>query len=161
MASSFPERVYTSDEVVEARKLIELGYRHKLAIEGTTEFEKKVNKVLEHVETAGFYDFLTTYIRQIVEIDGFSQLRESEVALWITKQLLISPVEAAGFFVQKAFQMKEFLEGKLYYGGAAEARSLKARIRFLKALKKRANNQRVREECRRILKRWADSTFVF
>lgn len=161
MASGFPERVYTVGEVEKARKLVKTGYKHKLTVKGSQSFKKKVEKILEYVKTAGFYDYLRTYIKWIIEIDGFSQLRETEVALWINTQLLKTPIEAAGFFIQKASQMKEFLEGKLYYGGAAEARSVEARINFIKALEKETKDKSVREECRRILKQWDESTFVF
>jgi hypothetical protein len=47
------------------------------------------------------------------------------------------------------------------YGGAAEARSVETRINFLKALEKETKDQSVREECGKILKQWAESTFVF
>ncbi len=161
MPAAFPRRVYTVNEVEKARTLIASGHKHRLTIKGSNEFRKRATKAVEHVKTAGFYDFLRTYIRRIIEIDGFSQLRETEAAIWSNTQLLESPIEAAGFFVQKAFQMKEFVEGKSYYGGKAEARSVEKRIEFLKALQARSGSPRVRQECARRLKRWADSTFVF
>lgn len=161
MVSDFPKRVYTIDEVEKARKLVESGYKHRLIVKGNLHFKKKVKEALNYVKIAGFYDFLRTYIRQIVEIDGFSQLREAETAIWANMQLLENLIEAAGFFVQKASQMKEFLEGKLYYGGAAEARSVEKRIEFLEALGMRSKNSAVKKECKEILKRWAESTFVF
>ena len=156
----FPERVYTRDEVEQARKLVEAGYKHRISAKGTPSFRKRVRNALQHVKKAGFYDFLRAYIGQIVEIDGFSQLRESEAAIWANAQLLNAPVEAAGFFVQKAYQMNEFLEGKLYYGGAAEARSVEKRIEFLESLKRRSNNILVKKECVDRLKQWAESTFI-
>ncbi|MFP3985641.1 MAG: hypothetical protein ACLFU9_06735 [Candidatus Bathyarchaeia archaeon] len=159
--SGFPKRVYTEKEVRKARKLVESGHKHRLTIKGTSHFKERMKEALEHVKTAGVYDFLRTYIKRIVEIDGFSQLRESEAAIWANKQLAENPVEAAGFFVQKAWQMKEFLEGKMYYGGAAEARSVEKRVEFLKALETKSNNPAVKKECERLLKRWAESTFVF
>ena len=160
MVPRFPKRVYTADEVKKASKLIESGYKHRLTIKGDQAFRNKAREALKHVKTAGYYELLRTYIRQIVEIDGFSQLRESEAAVWANKHLLKNPIEAAGFFVQKASQMQEFLEGKLYYGGAAEARSVEKRIEFLKALKLESNELAVKSECERILERWAESTFL-
>lgn len=160
MASEFPERVYTVDEVERARKLIESGYKHKLIVEGNPQFKKKVEAVLKHVKTAGYYVSLRAYIRQIVEIDGFSQLRETEAAIWANLQLLENPIGAAGFLVQKASQMKEFLEGKMYYGGAAEARSVEKRIEFLKALKAKSKSRAVKNECEKMLEMWAESTFL-
>jgi len=161
MNPDFPKRVYTEEEVEKARKLVESGYKHQLTVEGNLSFKEQVQKILDLVKTGGYYDFLRTYIRQIVEIGGFSQLREAEVAIWANMHLLKTPVEAAGFFIQKAWQMKEFLEGKLYHGGAAEARSIEKNIEFLKALKTKSKDNAVKTECERVLKRWADSTFVF
>ncbi len=161
MTSRFPRQVYTDDEVEKARKLVESGYRHRLTVKGSPTFKKRVEEALKHVKTAGYYDFLRTYIKQIVEIGGFSQLRETEAAIWANLQLLENPVEAAGFFVQKAWQMKEFLERKMYYGGLAEARSVEKQIEFLKALRMKSKNHSVKDECERILKRWAESTYVF
>jgi len=161
MNPDFPERVYTEEEVGKAHKLVKSGYKHQLTVEGNLSFKEQVQKILDLVKTGGYYDFLRTYIRQIVEIGGFSQLREAEVAIWANMHLLKTPVEAAGFFIQKAWQMKEFLEGKLYHGGAAEARSIEKNLEFLKALKAKSKDNAVKTECERVLKRWADSTFVF
>jgi hypothetical protein len=161
MATRFPERVYTAEEVEKARKFVKSGLKHRLVLKGNPDFKNGLRKVLKHTKTAGFHDFIRTYIRQIVEIDGFSQLREDEAAIWTNTQLLVNPIEAAGFLVQKAWLMKEFLEGKPYYGGAAEAKSVEKRIEFVKALKTMSKNHVVREECERILKSWAESTFVF
>lgn len=161
MVPDFPKRVYTFKEVEKARKLVESGYKHRLTIKGKPGFKKRAKEALKHVRTAGFYGFLRSYIRRIVEIEGFSQLREAETAIWANMQLLENPIESAGFFVQKAFQMKEYLEGRLYYGGAAEARSVEKRIEFLKALKEKTKDNGVKKECEKLLKRWAESTFVF
>jgi len=160
MVSRFPRRVYTVDEVEKARKLVESGYRHRLSVKGDANFKKEVRGAVKHVKTAGLYDFLRSYIGRIVEINGFSQLREAEAAIWANMQLLENPIEAASFFVQKASQMQEFLDGRVYYGGAAEARSVEKRIRFLEALRLKSRSQAVKDECKRILKRWAESTFL-
>ncbi len=161
MTSRFPERIYTAEEVERARRFAESGLKHRLALKGSYDFKRGLRKALRHVRTAGFYDFLRTYIRQVVEIDGFSQLREDEAAIWINTQLLANPIEAAGFLVQKAYLMKEFLEGRLHYGGAAEAKSVEKRVEFLKALETRSKSRVVKEECKRMLRNWAESTFVF
>lgn len=155
--SAFPKRVYTIDEVDKARELVESGYKHRVIIKGNPHFKKEVKEALKHVKVARFYDFLRTYIREIVEIDGFSQLRETEAAIWANNHLSKNSVEAAGFFVQKAFQMREFLEGKPYYGGTAEARSVNKRIEFLTALRKQSKNPKIREKCGKLLEMWADS----
>jgi hypothetical protein len=70
-------------------------------------------------------------------------------------------VDAASLFVQKANQMKEYLEGKLYYGGAAERRSDEKRIEFLKALKAKTEEKLVKDECDRILKLWKEGYLVY
>jgi hypothetical protein len=82
---SFPDRVYTTDEVKAAKTLVDQGYKHDLIVEGAPEFRKQVNQTLELIKTAGYYDFLRSYIRKIMEIDGIAQLRETEVALWANK----------------------------------------------------------------------------
>ena len=74
---TFPERVYTQDEVTKARELIQKGYKHALKIEGDQQFKNKMDQVLDLVKTADYYDFLRTYIRQIVEMEGFSQLHQT------------------------------------------------------------------------------------
>jgi len=72
----FPERVYTTEEVKKARSLIEKGYKHNLKAKGSPDFVAKVEEALQLIKTAGYYDFLRTYIRTIREITGLSQLRE-------------------------------------------------------------------------------------
>jgi hypothetical protein len=158
---SFPERVYTTEEVKSAKTLVDKGYKHNLVIEGSTEFTQKVSQALELIKTAGYFDFLRTYLRKIMEIDGISQLRENEVAIWAGKFAVENPVDAASLFIQKAYHMKEFLEGELYYGGNAEKRSVAKRVEFLESLKDRTSDKVVKEECERLLEMWKDSSFVF
>jgi hypothetical protein len=113
------------------------------------------------VKNAGYYEFLRTYIRRIIEIDGFTQLREAEATIWANKYAVENPVDAASLFVQKANHMEEYLEGKLYYGGEAEKRSVKKRIEFLEKLKKKSQKKEVKEECERLLKFWSESSLVY
>ncbi len=40
---SFPDRVYTTEEVKNAKTLVDQGYKHSLIVEGTHEFTQKVN----------------------------------------------------------------------------------------------------------------------
>jgi hypothetical protein len=157
----FPERVYTKEEVKKAKELIDKGYKHRLKVRGTKEFKQKAREALKLVKTAGYYDYLKTYIRAIIEIDGLTQLRESEVAIWANKYAVKNPVDAASLFIQKAYHMKEFLEGKLYYGGEAEKRSGEERIRFLEMLKRKTRKKQVKEECERLLKLWSESYLVY
>jgi len=58
----FPERVYTSEEVKTAKELIDQGYKHIIAVEGSPDFKNKISLALEHIKTAGYNDFLTAYI---------------------------------------------------------------------------------------------------
>ena len=158
---SFPDRVYTSEEVHAAKALVDQGYKHNLIVEGTAEFRKQVNQALELIKTAGYLDFLQSYIRMIMEIDGITQLRETEVAIWANKFAVENPVDAASLFIQKAYSMKEYLEGELYYGGNAEKRSVAKRIEFLEALKEKSSDNEVRAECERLLEMWKDSSLAF
>ena len=157
----FPERVYTEKEVKTARKLVNKGYKHSLTVEGSKDFKQKVNETLELVKTAGYYDFLRTYIRKIIEIDGLTQLRETEAAMWANKFAVENPVDAASLLIQKAYHMKEYLEGKLYYGGNAEKRSVEKRINFLEVLRNMSQNESIKEECSRLLQMWEDSSIAF
>jgi hypothetical protein len=70
-------------------------------------------------------------------------------------------VDAASLFVQKAFSMKEYLDGELYYGGNAEKRSIVKRIEFLRALKEKTIDQNVSQECQLLLDLWAESSLSF
>lgn len=154
----FPKRVYTVEEVKKVRTLITKGYKHRLGVVGNPDFKRKVEEALKLIKTAKYYDFLRTYIRQIREIDGLSQLREAEVAIWANKHVVTDPIEAAGFVMQKAQQMKDFIEGRLYYE-TAEARAVKKRIEFLETLRDRSKDQTVKKKCEENLKRWTELTF--
>ena len=158
---SFPDRVYTTEEVKNAKTLVDQGHKHNLIVEGTPEFRKQVNKALELIKTAEYYDFLQSYIRKIMEIDGITQLRETEVAIWANKFAVENPVDAASLFIQKAYHMKEYLEGELYYGGNAEKRSVAKRIEFLQNLKTKTEDKEIKEECERLLEMWKDSSLAF
>src|SRR5512136_2292154 len=112
----FPERVYTQEEVDKARELVQKGYKHSLVIEGSDQFKDTMREVLELIKVASYYDFVRTYLREITEIEGFSQLHESDVALWANMSMLDDIVNATSYVVQKAQQMKDYLHGNLYYG---------------------------------------------
>ena len=157
----FPEKVYTTDEVKAAKELIDNGYKHLLTVEGSPSFKQKVEEALDLVKTAGYYEFLRTYIRQIKEIDGITQLRETEAGMWANKFAVENPVDAASLLIQKANHMKEYLEGKLYYGGTAEKRSVEKRIQFLEVLKNKSSDENVKKECARLLQMWEDSSIAY
>ena len=141
----FPERVYTKKEVKTARELIKKGYKHNLTVQGSPNFKQKVNQALEMIKTAEYYESLRTYIRKIIEIDGLTQLRETEAVIWANKFAVENPVDAASLLIQKANHMKEYLEGELYYGGIAEKRSVEKRIQFLEILKNKTQDENVKK----------------
>ena len=155
----FPERIFTQKEVEEARKLIKGGYRHRLTVEGSPSFREKVVEALELIKIARYYPFLQTYIRSIVEVQGLSQLREAEATLWANKYAVADPIEAAGFLIQKAQQMKDYLEGKLYYD-KAEKRAVEKRLKFLEALKNRSKDDTLKRKCEEALKRWDEGKLL-
>jgi hypothetical protein len=140
--------------------LIDHGYKHDLAVEGTSEFKQKISRILELVKTAGCYDFLRTYIRQIIEIDGLTQLRETEAAIWANKFAVENPVDAASLFIQKTHHMKQYLDGDLYYGGTSEKLTVEKRIEFLAALKNKTDEKEIKDECERLLKMWEESSLA-
>ena len=159
--SEFPERVYTQAEVEKAKELIEAGYKHRLTVHGSEHFKCRVKEALELARVAGYYSFLRTFIRRIEEIDGLTQLRQADAALWANKYAVENPVDAASLFVQKANSMMEYVEGKLYYGGEAEKRSNEKRREFLEVLESKSNDEKVIRECQRLLKMWKDSSLVY
>jgi hypothetical protein len=157
----FPKKVYTEKEVEKAKKLIDEGYKHELKVEGKPEFKKKVDEALDLLRIAKYFELVRTYIREIIEIDGLTQLRETEAIIWANKFAVENPVDAASLFVQKTNHMKEYLEGKEYYGGQAEKRSVDKRIEFLEILKKESKNKNIKEECKRLLDMWEEASLAY
>ena len=153
--------MYTEEEVRQARALIAEGYRHRIGIRGTSAFKQKVRKALTLVKTAGYYDFFRTYIRSIKQVDGLTQLRQSDASIWANEYAVENAVDAASVLVQKANSMKEYVEGELYYGGEAEKRSDQKRIEFLEALKSKTPEKQVADECQKLLKMWKESSLVY
>jgi hypothetical protein len=158
----FPNRVYTEAEVKKAKELVDRGYKHStIAIKGNPAFQQKVREALELVKTAGYYDFLRTYIRQIEEIDGITQLHNSDATIWTNKYAVENPVDAASVFIQKAVTMQEYLELKHYYSGEAEKRSVTKRMDFLETLKTKSQEKEVIAECERLLKHWREGFLAY
>ena len=154
----FPKRVYTVEEVKKAKDVIESGHKHRLTVKGKRDFKQKVKAALKLVKVAKYYDFVRTYIRGIQEIEGISQLREAEAAIWANRYVVDDSVDAASFIVQKAQQMKDYIEGRLYYE-MGEKRAIDKRIEFLKILEERSRDQTIKESCQEILKRWTEVPF--
>ena len=154
----FPERVYTKDEVKLAKELIEKGYKHELKAKGSPEFVAKVEQALQLIKTAGYYEFLRTYIRVIREIEGLSQLREQEAAIWFHVKALDDPIDDAGFIIQKAQQMKDFIEGRLYYE-TAEIKAVNKRMEFVETLRDKTDDPDIKKRCTENLKKWNEQPF--
>jgi hypothetical protein len=154
----FPERVYTKEEVKQARELIQNGYKHELKVKGSPEFVAKVEKALNLIKTAGYYDFLRTYIRVIREIEGLSQLREEEAAIWFNVKALDDSIDDAGFIIQKTEQMKDFIEGRLYYE-TAEIKAVNKRKEFVEVLRHKTDDTDIKKRCKENLKRWNEQPF--
>lgn len=157
---NFPERVFTQEEVERARRIIEEGYKHKIKVVGSPRFREKVEKALKLIKTAEHHDFLQKYIRGITEIEGLSQLREADAAIWANMHAVAEPIEAAGFLIQKAQQMKDYLEGRPYFRGPEEATAVRKRIEFLETLKNKSKDQTTIKKCEETLKRWEESKFL-
>ena len=157
----FPERIYTTEEHKKAKELIDKGYKHHLAVEGSLEFRQKVYRALELVKIAGYYELLRTYIRRIIEIDGITQLRETEAVIWANKFTVENPVDAASLLAQKTYHMKQYIDGEVYYGGASEKQSVEKRMEFLETLKAKSQESEVKDECERLLQMWKDSSLAY
>ncbi|MFC1487583.1 hypothetical protein ACFLRN_07865 [Thermoproteota archaeon] len=155
---NFPERVYTKDEVKQARELIKNGYKHDLKVNGSTNFIAKVEEALELIKSAGYFDYLRTYIRVIREIEGLSQLREQEASIWFHVKALDDPIDDAGFIIQKTQQMNDFIEGRLYYE-TAEIRAVNKRMEFVETLKNKTDIPELKKKCEENLKRWNEQPF--
>ncbi len=153
--------MYTEEEHKKAKQLVDAGYKHDLTVSGNEDFTAKVQKALELAKTAEYYEFLRTYLRHIKEIDGITQLRETEVEIWANKFAVENAVDFASLLVQKAYHMKEYLEGELYYGGNSEKRTVQKRIEFLEVLKNKTTDAAVKEECERLLEMWRESSLAY
>lgn len=154
----FPERVYTKKEVEQAKQAIDNGYKHDLKIKGTPEFTQKVENALALIKTAGYYEYLRTYIRTIREIEGLSQLREQEAAIWFNVKALDDPIDDAGFIIQKTQQMKDFIEGRLYYE-TAEIKAVNKRKEFVETLRDKTDDPDIKKRCTENLTKWNEQPF--
>ena len=154
----FPERIYTQEEVEKARSLIKNGYKHDLKLNGSQDFIVKTEEALELIKKAGYYDFLRTYIKLIREIEGLSQLREQEASIWFHVKALDDPIDDAGFIIQKAQQMKDFIEGRLYYE-TAEIKAVNKRKEFIEILKDKTDDPKIKKRCEDNLEKWNEQPF--
>ncbi|MBS7648155.1 MAG: hypothetical protein QXK89_05435 [Candidatus Bathyarchaeia archaeon] len=137
------------------------GRRRRLKIEGGRDFKERVHQALKLVRTAGYYDFLKTYIRCIKEINGLTQLRVSEATIWANKYAVENPVDAAGRFIQEAYYMQIHLEGKYPHEGVIELHTFEKRIEFLKKLREKSRKQEVKNECERLIRMWNENLLIY
>lgn len=155
----FPKRIYTIEEFMRARKSIEEGHIHRLRIIGQAAFQKKAKETLSLIKKAKYYTFLRIYIRKICEIEGMSQLREAEATIWLNKHIINKPIESARFIIQKAYQMKAYLDGKKYYL-KGEPPAITASITFLQKLEEKLTNKKMKTKCNELIKQWTEKTVL-
>lgn len=155
----FPRRIYTVKEFMQARECLEKGYKHRLTVVGSKTFKERVRKVQSLLRITDYYDFLRTYIRCLEEIEGVGQLREAEATIWLNGYLIENPVEGARFIVQKAEQMKQYLEGKQHYE-KGETAAVEKSIEFLKALQDKRISEDLKMKRRESLKQWTEERIL-
>jgi hypothetical protein len=151
----FPRRIYTVKEFMQARDCVKKGHRHRLKVSGSRDFKEKVKRIKSLLNITNYYDFLRTYIRCIREIEGIGQLRETEATIWLNKYLVENPVEGARFIVQKAQQMKDYLDGKQYYD-KGEMAAVKKSIDFLRVLESKRIHEDLKQQCITSLQQWTE-----
>ena len=151
MSEGFPERLMTREEIERALELIRAGYRHEIEVRGSEGFVRAVGEALRLVDLAGYGDDVRAYIRAVVEVEGFSQLRPEEATVWVNSQAARNPVLLASLLVQKALQMRFYLEGRPFYGHICEIKTTQARYEFVRKLKEKCDDERVKRLCDEIL----------
>ena len=151
----FPRRIYTIEEFMKARECLKKGHKHRLKVVGSINFKNNVKKIQSLLRITNYYNFIRTYIRKIMEIEGISQLRETEATVWLNNYLIDNPVEGARFVVQKAQQMKDYLEGNQYYE-KGEKTSIEKSIEFLRELERRRISDSLKEKCKELIIQWTE-----
>ncbi len=154
---SFPERIYTLDEYQKAKAAIEKGHKHRLKIIGDAQFKDLVTKILDLIQMAKYGELLRTYIRQIRQIDGISQLRETEASIWMNTEAVKDSLKGARFVIQKMFQMKAYMEGRAWYL-LGESLAVKESLEFLRTLKERLKNPKLITRCEKLIDAWTVDT---
>jgi hypothetical protein len=142
-----------------ARKSIEEGHIHRLRIIGQSTFKNKVKETLSLIKKVKYYTILRTYIRKICEIEGLSQLRETEATIWLNNHVLNNPIESARFIIQKTYQMKAYLDGERYYL-KGELPAINASITFLQKLEEKLINKKMKAQCHQAIKQWTEKTIL-
>lgn len=150
ISNKFPDRIYTLEELTKARELIKKGYKHELEVEGSDEFKLKVNTALKMIQTACYLDYLKTYIKSIVEINGVSQLRDTDATIWANIYTVKNAIEAAAYIIEKAKRMENYIEGEPY-SEVEEIEAVEKSVEFLQALKKNSLDDSVKDQCYEII----------
>jgi len=138
---------------------LDAGYKHDLSIVGSPSFKEKIKEILSLIKAADYYDFLRTYIRKISEVGGLSQLREAEATIWLSDIIAGKPCEGARFVVQKAEQMKSYIDGKEYYIRGERSAVAKSVI-FLEKLVNSIEDETMRVKCEDTLRQWREAKIV-
>ncbi|MEM1515616.1 MAG: hypothetical protein QXH24_06165 [Candidatus Bathyarchaeia archaeon] len=133
----------------------------ELRVEGSGEFREKVQRALELIKIAGYYDFFKTYICCIKEIEGFTQLRVSEATIWANKYAIDDPVDAAGRLIQEAYYMMMQIEGEETSESIIEFRAFEKRIEFLKKLMEISQDENIRKGCEKLIRMWNESLLIY
>jgi hypothetical protein len=144
---------------MKARKSIEEGHIHRLRVIGQSTFKNKVKETLSLIKKVKYYTILRTYIRKICEIEGLSQLRETEATIWLNNHVINNPIESARFIIQKTYQMKAYLDGEKYYL-KGELPAINASITFLQKLEKKLINKKLKTQCHEVIKQWTEKTIL-
>ncbi len=126
---------------------------------GSSEFKRKVKEILRYIKIAEYYDFLITYIRKISEVNGISQLREADAAIWLNTYTVNNPFEGARFIIQKTEQMRSYLEGKIYYI-KGETPAVSRSVAFLEELRDKIKDKKARAQCEEVLTQWKEAKIV-
>jgi hypothetical protein len=151
--SSFPKRIYTLEEVAQARKAVADGYQHTLTVSGDSEFKERVSKILHFIDLAGYTPLLRSYVREIRQIQGISQLRETDASIWLNQTVANDAIEAARFVVQKTLQMQAYVEGRPWYI-LGELPAVRGSVEFLKNLREHLVNPETRARCDNAIDEW-------
>ena len=156
---NFPNRIYTIEEFIRARKSIAEGNIHCLKVIGQSTFKSRVREIVSLIKKTEDYNFLQIYIRKICEIEGMSQLRETEATIWLNKYVINNPIESARFIIQKTYQMKAYLDGEKYYL-KGELPAINASINFLQKLEEKLINEKMKIKCKESIKQWTEDTIL-
>jgi hypothetical protein len=140
---------------MKARECVNNGYKHRLTVIGSNDFKEKVKRIKSLLRITDYFDFFRTYIRTIEEIDGISQLRETEATIWLNDVVARKPCDGARFVIQKAYQMQDYLAGKQFYE-KGEMAAIEKSLEFLRLLQEKRIADDLKQQCKFVLDQWTD-----